>query len=127
MGCEHAAQQAALLGSAANRANLIAAIVSAVRDRNADGVNLDFEPVAVSQKAQYTSFVQQLKAALVAAGVGSYLTVCTTGGAGTWATGYDLAGLWPPGGADSIFAMGYDYSWSGSARAGGVAPMAPRT
>src|SRR4029078_11778632 len=27
------------------------------------------------------------------------------------------------GAADAVFVMGYDYSWSGSSRAGGVAPM----
>ena len=99
------------------------AIVAAVRDRAADGVNLDFEPVATPQRDQYTSFVRQLKAALVAAGVGSYLTVDTTGGAATWASGYDLGGLTASGAADALFVMGYDYSWSGSARAGAVAPM----
>jgi spore germination protein YaaH len=123
MAWDGGAQQAALLGSEAARAQLVNAIVAAVRDRNADGVNLDFEPVAVPQRDQYTSFVRQLKAALVAAGVGSYLTVCTMAGAGTWATGYDLAGLVSAGAADQLFVMGYDYSWSGSARAGGVAPM----
>jgi len=123
MAYDGGAQQASLLGSATARANVVAAIVAAVRDRNADGVNLDFEPVAVAQRDQYTSFVRQLKAALVAAGVGSNVTVCTMGGAATWATGYDLAGLVAPGAADALFVMGYDYSWSGSARAGGVAPM----
>jgi spore germination protein YaaH len=123
MAWDGGAQQGALLGNATARARLISAIVSAVRNRNADGVNLDFEPVAVAQRAQYTSFVRQLKAALVSAGVGSDLTVCTMAGAATWATGYDLAGLVAPGAADRLFVMGYDYSWSGSARAGGVAPI----
>ncbi len=123
MAYDGGAQQAALLGSAANRVKLINAIVATVRARNADGVNLDFEPVAVAQRDQYTSFVRQLKAALVSAGVGSRLTVCTMAGAGTWATGYDLAGLVAPGAADQLFVMGYDYSWTGSARAGGVAPI----
>ncbi|MEX0888890.1 MAG: glycosyl hydrolase family 18 protein, partial [Chloroflexota bacterium] len=123
MAWDGGAQQAALLGSAEARTTLVNAIVAAVRDRNADGVNLDFEPVAVAQRDQYTSFVRQLKAALVAAGVGSYLTVCTMAGAATWATGYDLTGLVASGAADELFVMGYDYSWSGSARAGGVAPM----
>jgi spore germination protein YaaH len=123
MAYDGGAQQAALLGSATNRANLIAAIVASVRARNADGVNLDFEPVAVAQRDQYTSFVRQLKAALVAGGVGSHLTVCTMAGAATWATGYDLAGLVAAGAANAVFVMGYDFSWSGSARAGGVAPM----
>jgi spore germination protein YaaH len=115
--------QAALLGSATYRTRLVNNIVAAVRNRSADGVNLDFEPLATSLRGQYTAFVRQLKAALLAAHVGSYLTVCTTAGAATWATGYDLSGLTAAGASDGIFAMGYDYSWSGSSRAGGVAPM----
>ena len=39
------ARQKALLGSSANRANLARQIAAAVRDRGADGVNLDFEPI----------------------------------------------------------------------------------
>jgi spore germination protein YaaH len=115
--------QATLLGSATARSKLVAAIVKAVGDRAADGVNLDFEPVATSLRDQYTSFVRQLKAGLVAGKVGSYLTVDTMAGAATWSTGYDVAGLTASGAADALFVMGYDYSWSGSARAGGVAPM----
>jgi spore germination protein YaaH len=115
--------QAALLGSATARAALVNAIVSTVRNRAADGVNLDFEPVSTTLRDQYTSFVRQLKAGLVAAGVGSHLAVCTMAGSATWSSGYDLAGLTAAGAADAVFVMGYDYSWSGSARAGGVAPM----
>lgn len=115
--------QATLLGSSTYRARLVNNIIAQVKSRNVDGVNLDFEPVATSQRDRYTSFVRQLKAALVAAKVGSYLTVCTTAGAATWSTGYDVAALGASGAADGIFVMGYDYSWSGSGRAGGVAPM----
>ena len=79
--------QAALLGSTTGRSNLVAAIVKAVGDRAADGVNLDFEPVSTSLRDQYTSFVRQLKAGLVAGKVGSYLTVDTMAGAATWSTG----------------------------------------
>jgi len=119
-----AGAQATLLTSSTYRARLVSSIVATVQARNADGVNLDFEPVATSLRSYYTAFVRQLKAALVNAGLRySYLTVCTTAGAGTWATGYDLSGLTASGAADGIFAMGYDYSWSGSSRAGGVAPM----
>ena len=45
------------------------------------------------------------------------------GRAATWATGYDVAGLTAAGAADGLFVMGYDFHWSGSSRAGGVAPM----
>ena len=115
--------QATLLGSSTYRARLVSQIVDAVRSRGADGVNLDFEPVATSQRANYVSFVRQLKQGLVNAGVGSYLTVCVMAGAATWATGYDVAGLTASGAADALFVMGYDYHWSGSSRAGGVAPI----
>jgi spore germination protein YaaH len=112
-----------LLNSATNRTRLVAAISSTVKSRNADGVNLDFEPVPASLRAQYTAFVRQLKAKLVADGAGSQLTVATTAGAGTWSTGYDLAGLTAPGAADALMVMAYDLNWSGSTRAGGVAPI----
>jgi spore germination protein YaaH len=118
-----AAAQATLLGSSSARARLVAQIVDAVGSRNADGVNLDFEPVPSSLRSQFTSFVRQLKAGLTAAGVGDYLTVCVMAGAATWATGYDVAGLSASGAADHLFVMGYDYHWSGSSRAGGVAPI----
>jgi spore germination protein YaaH len=123
MAWDGGAAQAALLGNATARAQLVNAIVTTVRNRAADGVNLDFEPVSTTLRDQYTSFVRQLKAGLVAAGVGSYLTVCTMGGAAVWASGYDLAGLTAAGAAEAVFVMGYDFSWSGSSRAGGVAPM----
>ena len=123
MAWDGGAAQAALLGNATARANLVNAIVAAVASRAADGVNLDFEPVSTPLRDQYTSFVRQLKAGLAAAGVGSYLTVCTMGGSAVWADGYDLAGLTAAGAAEAVFVMGYDFSWSGSSRAGGVAPM----
>ncbi len=116
-------RQAQLLGSSTARSRLVNQIVSAVRNRGADGVNLDFEPLATSLRDEYVSFVRQLKRALVNHGVGDYLTVCVMAGAATWATGYDVAGLTAAGAADGLFVMGYDFHWSGSSRAGGVAPM----
>lgn len=119
-----ASAQATLLSNSTYRARLVSNIVATVKARNADGVNLDFEPLASSLRSYYTAFVRQLKAALVAAGSRyAYLTLCTTAGAATWATGYDVTALTASGAADAIFVMGYDYSWSGSSRAGGVDPM----
>jgi len=117
------AAMTALLTSATNRTRLATEIAAAVKARNADGVNLDFEPMPNSLEASYTAFVRDVKAALLRAGGGSTLTVAATGGAASWDEGYDLPGLVAPGAADAIMAMGYDYSWSGSARAGGVAPL----
>jgi spore germination protein YaaH len=109
----------ALLNNPSARVALAAEIASTVAARNADGVNLDFEPMPNSLESQYVAFVREVKAALG----GRYLTVATTGGAAAWDEGYDLAGLSAPGAADAIMVMGYDFSWSGSTRAGGVAPI----
>ena len=118
-----AANQATLLTTPAKRARLIGQIVDAVGRRSADGVNLDFEPLATSLRGPYVAFVKELKAGLVAAGVGDYLTVSVMASAATWATGYDIPGLTAADAADALFVMGYDYNWSGSSRAGGVAPV----
>lgn len=112
-----------LLNDPNHRARLIAEVVAVIAGRNADGVNVDFEPVPTSLRAQFTGFIHELKAGLVNAGVPSYLTVDTMAGAAAWATGYDVVGLAAPGGADALMVMAYDFSWSGSARAGGVAPI----
>jgi spore germination protein YaaH len=112
-----------LLTSSTNRARLAAEISSAVRLRHADGVNLDFEPVPTTLRSQYTAFVRQVKARLVTDGAGPYVTVATMAGAATWDTGYDVAALSAPGAADALMVMAYDFHWSGSARAGGVAPI----
>ena len=112
-----------LLSSATYRSQLISEIAGIISMRQADGVNIDFEPVPTSLRTSFTDFIRELKAGLLAAGVGSYLTVDTMAGAATWATGYDLAGLTAPGAADAVMVMAYDFSWSGSGRAGGVAPL----
>jgi spore germination protein YaaH len=112
-----------LLNSVSYRARLVGEIANTIRGRNADGVNIDFEPVPSSLRSQFTSFIRQLKSGLVAAGVRSYVTVDTSAGAAAWATGYDVVGLTASGAADALMVMGYDLNWSGSSRAGGVAPV----
>lgn len=115
-----------LLNSATYRTRLVGELATIVGGRHADGVNLDFEPVPTSLRAQFTSFVRQVKKGLRDAGVGSFVTVDSSAGAATWATGYDVAGLTASGAADALMVMGYDLSWSGSSRAGGVAPIDSR-
>lgn len=112
-----------LLTSPTNRARLVGEIVAMVRDRRADGVNVDFEPVPASLRSQFTQLVREIKAGLVSAMVGSFVTVDTMAGAATWSTGYDVAALSSPGAADALMVMAYDFHYAGSARAGGVAPM----
>jgi spore germination protein YaaH len=104
-GSAAAATQTALLSSAANRLNAVQQIVAAIRDRGADGVNLDFEPVVSGQSANFVAFVRQLRAALDAVHTGYELTFCATGHMGN----YDAADLLAAGAADNVFIMGYDF------------------
>jgi len=112
-----------LLNSSTNRGRLVADVVKVVGDRRVDGVNIDFEPVPSSLRSQFTTLVREMKAGLVKARVGSFVTVDTMAGAATWSTGYDVVGLSATGAADALMVMAYDFSYSSSGRAGGVAPM----
>jgi len=112
-----------LLNTPAHRSRLVGEIISLVRGRGADGVNVDFEPVPASLRSQFTAFIRELKANLVNGNVPSYLSVSTMAGAAAWSTGYDVVGLTAPGAADALMVMAYDFHWSGSGRAGGVAPV----
>lgn len=116
------APMTSLLTHRTYRARLVSQIVSVVRSRGADGANIDFEPVPSSLRSYFTAFVREVKTGLVNAGARSYVTVDTMAGAASWATGYDVTGLTASGAADALMVMAYDFSWSGSSRAGGVAP-----
>jgi len=112
-----------LLNGPTYRARLVDQVAALIRGRGADGVNVDFEPVPSGLRSQFTGFIRELKAGLVAHGVGSYVTVDTMAGAASWSSGYDVIGLTADGAADALMVMAYDFSWSGSSRAGGVAPI----
>ena len=112
-------RQAQLLGSPSARANLARQIAAAVRDRGADGVNVDFEPIVNGYGDEFTAFVRTLRAELDAIAPGYEITVDTTGSVGN----YQLASLVAPGAADAIFLMGYDFRGSGESTAGAIAPI----
>ncbi len=114
-----ATRQKALLGSAAARANLAAQIAKAVRDRGADGVNLDFEPLASGYADEFTALVRKVRSALDATAKGYQLTFDTTG----WIGNYPIEDATAAGGADAIMIMGYDYRSSGASVAGSIAPL----
>ena len=112
-------RQRALLGSAANRLNLARQIASAVRDRGADGVNLDFEPIAATYGDEFTALVRTVRAELDKVASGYQLTFDTTG----WIGNYPIEDATAAGGADAIVIMGYDYKNGSSARVGSVGPV----
>ncbi len=114
-----AANQSTLLGSPAAQLNLAQQIAAAVRDRGADGVNLDFEPLSAGHEADFTAFLRLLRSQLDAIAPGYQLTFDTTGYIGN----YPIEDATAPGGADAIFIMGYDYRTAPASNAGSIAPL----
>jgi Predicted glycosyl hydrolase len=112
-------RQKALLGSSTARANLALQIAAAVRDRGADGVNLDFEPIAATYADEFTSLVQSIRTELDAVAPGYQLTFDTMG----WIGNYPIEAATAPGGADAVVIMGYDYKTGSSGTAGSVSPL----
>ncbi len=112
-------KQKALLDSAAARGNLARQVAAAVRDRGADGVNLDVEPIVSGYADEFTALVKAVRAELDAIAPGYQLTFDTLGYIGNYpieaATGAD--------GADAVVIMGYDYKGSSSGTAGSIAPI----
>ena len=113
------ARQKALLGSSIARANLARQIAAAVRDRGADGVNLDFEPIVSTYADEFTALVRKVRAELNKVAAGYQLTFDTTG----WIGNYPIETATAAGGADAVVIMGYDYRNGSSNPVGSVAPL----
>ncbi|MBP7864952.1 MAG: carbohydrate binding domain-containing protein [Acidobacteria bacterium] len=106
-----------LLQSSTARGALVDNLLAQVSGAGADGVVVDFETPASSEKALYAAFVGELAAAFHAALPGSHVCVCTP--SVNWGDGIPLRDLAER--ADSLFIMGYDYYYSG----GNPGPVAP--
>jgi spore germination protein len=105
--------------AAANISNLVDLAVT----RGYDGIDLDYENLSASDRAAFTSFVNQLAAALHAQG--KLLTVnvyAKTAEPGTW-DGPKAQDWWAMGqAADQVRIMAYEYHWSTSAP-GPISPI----
>jgi spore germination protein YaaH len=108
-----------LLGNAAARDTLCAAVLRLLKQRDADGVNIDFESVPADQRDNLTLFFSRLRSTLDAWREGMVISAATP--AVDWSGSWDLPSL--TAFIDLFFIMGYDYHWSGSANAGPVAPL----
>src|SRR5439155_24547555 len=91
------ARQRSLLMSATARSNLARQIATAVRDRGADGVNLDFEPLAPGAEAGYVALIRSIRATLSRVHSGHQVTVDTLGSIGN----YPVEGMTARGAADA--------------------------
>jgi spore germination protein YaaH len=112
-------KQKALLGSATNRARLAIGIAKQIRDRGADGVNLDFEPLAAGYADEFVLLVKRVRTELDNVAKGYQLTFDTLGYIGN----YPIEDATAAGAADAIFVMGYDYRSAGSSPVGSIAPI----
>ena len=112
-------RQKALLGSATARGNLARQIAAAVRDRGADGVNLDFEPIVSSYGDEFAALVRSVRAELNRVARGYQLTFDATG----WIGNYPIEAGTAAGAADAVVVMGYDYRGASSNPVGSVAPV----
>lgn len=111
--------QKALLGSSTARLNFAKQAAAAVRDRGADGINLDFEPLVSTYDDEFVALLRTVREELNKVGSGYQLTYDTTGHIGN----YPLEASVAAGAADAIFVMGYDYRTAGSNHAGSIDPL----
>jgi spore germination protein YaaH len=108
-----------LLGSATARARLANDFADEVVRRGVDGINVDFEPIPIGQKANFTDLVRRVRAELDRRGPGYQLTFDVVG----HFESYDVGALLQPGGADAVYLMGYHYAGTFSTIAHGTAPF----
>src|ERR1035437_5423965 len=114
-----AATQSAVLGNPTVSQAAAQAIAAEVGRRGADGVNLDFEPIASGQIANFVTFTRLVRSELDKVHPGYELTFCATGAPGT----YDLPNLLAPGAADAVFIMGYDLRGGSPTYTGSIDPL----
>ncbi|MEO8272532.1 MAG: glycosyl hydrolase family 18 protein [Chloroflexota bacterium] len=114
-----ASRQASLLGSATARSNFAKAAAAAIRDRGADGINLDFEPIVSGYADEFTLLVRSVRSELNKIAPGYQLTFDTLGSIGN----QPIVEATAPGGADAVLIMGYDYRTAGSSVAGSISPL----
>jgi spore germination protein YaaH len=106
-----------LLSSELHRTNAVTNIVDEVSLAGADGVNIDFEGLPVSQKQNFVVFITALRTALDALLPGAHLSVDTP--AVDWDGAFNFDELAAQ--ADFLFIMAYDYHW----RSGDPGPVSP--
>lgn len=109
----------AFLGNSTSKQTLITNLINLVQARNAHGVNIDFESMAASNNAAFTSFMISLCNQMHAAVPGSEVSIALP--AVEWSNIFNITALSPY--VDLFIIMGYDYYYSGSATAGPDAPL----
>ncbi len=108
-----------LLSDPEARRTLTGEIVEALAEADADGVNLDVEPLPRTVRAEFVRLVREVRRALDAVDPTLQLTFDLTPDV----TSFPLRRLIADGAADAAVLMGYEYRTPGSRVAGSVAPL----
>jgi spore germination protein YaaH len=107
----------AFLNSSTAQNRFIGQALSLMERRSADGASLDFEPVPATVEDAYAAFVGRFHAAMKARFPKAILVNATSAGASL-----NLIARLAPN-VEQLFAMTYNYHWSGSTVAGPIAPL----
>ena len=107
----------AFLNSTTAQNRFIGQALALMDRRSADGASLDFEPVPASVEDAYAAFVGRFHTAMKARFPRAILVNATSAGAST-----NLIARLVPN-VEQLFAMTYNYHWSGSTVAGPIAPL----
>ena len=109
----------AILTDTLKQDNLIQNLINLLKQRNGDGVNIDFERIRSERRGDLVRFmkrlVSKLKKEIPSAEVSMTIPPVD------WRNAFDTGRLSQI--CDYLILMGYGYSWSGSSRAGPVAPL----
>lgn len=114
---------AAFFSSQSARQNLIDQLIMLVQQRDADGINIDFEAVPLGVRQELTGFMIDLSEQFHGAHPDGLLSIDLP--AVDWEEVFDVEALREY--VDLFFIMGYDYYWNSSSTAGPVAPLYPLT
>ena len=110
---------ATFFNSAASKQTLINNLITLIQNRNAHGVNIDFESMNSTLSADYTNFIVDLSTQMKAAIPNCQISLALH--AVDWSGFYDIPALEPH--VDLFCIMGYDYYWQGSTQAGPNDPL----
>lgn len=110
---------ASFFGSSDAKQNLIDQLIWYIQQRNADGINMDFEAVPYSLIDDYMDFLVDFCDQFHAAVPEGIVSIAVP--AVDWSGLFDVELLSQY--IDLFIIMGYDYYWNGSSQAGPVAPL----
>jgi spore germination protein len=110
------AQHDSLLMVPTRRANAIAKLLALAKERNAEGINIDFEAVPGRLRDSITAFVRELRLT-----AGPAFEIVLDLPAVDWNNAFDVVALQQI--LDNFFLMAYDYHWHSGPTAGPISPL----